>query len=415
MRHKMMLLYNRGWVFWTGIVLLVLPGLAHAYLLMPFPGSQDLNAITLSYYLEQIIAPLRVIGSVFVLWYLVIYFFKRNTRHKMLKGSILLLCMVSFYFTDDMYSAQQMFHEPDHKQFANLMNNKVPGSYVVLGVVENGIAKAYPLIYLGYHHKVQDDVGGMPVLVTYCTMCRAGRVYNPVINGKRQTFRLVGARHFNAIIEDEDTRSWWYQATGYAAVGPLKGTQLKENNYKQSTLDTWLKKHPASLILQPDGNYLDDYRDLSNYDRLQAVDKDTSSKKKDNLVRKSWILGVIVNKQEKAYDWRQLSKIRVLNDSFCNTPLLMVIEGDSLTYHALNRTMGGRTLNFQINTAGQLTDQETASVWNLDGECIAGAQKGRQLPKLQAYQEYWHSWKHFHPATQFWNGDSLKNSLADNN
>jgi hypothetical protein len=34
-----------SWLFWLGIFLLLVPGLVHAYLLMPFPGSHDLEAI----------------------------------------------------------------------------------------------------------------------------------------------------------------------------------------------------------------------------------------------------------------------------------------------------------------------------------------------------------------------------------
>ena len=68
-------------LFWIGILLLVVPGLVHAYLLMPFPGSQDLNAITVSYYLEKIVLPLRIAGGILIIWYLVKYFSKKyNTQ-----------------------------------------------------------------------------------------------------------------------------------------------------------------------------------------------------------------------------------------------------------------------------------------------------------------------------------------------
>src|ERR1700761_4439804 len=295
-----------------------------------------------------------------------------------------------------------MFEEPQTVRFANAMYNHVPESMVIIGVVNNGVAKAYPLNYLGYHHKIQDNVGSEPVLVTYCTMCRTGRVYSPVINGKRQNFRLVGARHYNAIIEDQDTKTWWYQATGNAAVGQLKGQHLQELPYEQSTLAAWLSKHPGSLILQPDTHYLGDYNDLKNYDRLQYVDKDSTLKNKDTLIRKSWILGVIINGQAKAYDWRRLFKKRFVNDDVRKTPVLLTMEDDSLTYHAFNTTLNGKTLHFNLDASGNLTDKETASVWGMDGLSTAGSLKGTQLNKIQSYQEYWHSWKHFHPNTLFW-------------
>jgi hypothetical protein len=371
---------------------------------MPFPGSQDLNAITVCYYLEKIINPLRLIGALFIVWYLFKYYFKNSTKGKVVKAVVLLLCLCSFYFTDFMYKAETMFKETESAKFVNGLYNKVPLNYVVIGVVNNGMAKAYPVVYLGYHHKVQDQVGAEPVLVTYCTMCRTGRVYNPVINGVRQNFRLVGARHYNAIIEDESTKTWWYQATGNAAVGRLKGRQLQELPYEQSTLGAWLQKHPTSLIMQPDKLYADDYADLKNYDRVQAIDRDTGLKNKDSLIRKSWVIGVIINGHAKAYDWRRLNNKRVLNDEFNHSQLLIGIEKDSLTYHAWNAAVKGKTLHFNLDNNGMLTDAETASVWDWDGLCTAGPQKGQQLTKIQAYQEYWHSWKHFHPATTFWKG-----------
>ena len=389
-------------LFWAGIILLVVPGLIHAYLLMPFPGSQDLNAITASYYLEKIVFPLRIAGGVLIIWYLVKYFSKNTTRGKIVKGLVLALCLGSFYFTDLAYKAETMFEEPQTIKFANSINNKVPENFVIIGVVNNGIAKAYPIDYLAYHHKVQDNVGNEPVLITYCSMCRTGRVYSPLINGKRQNFRLIGARHYNAIIEDEGTKTWWYQATGNAAVGKLKGSHLDELPYEQSTLAAWLDKHPGSLILQPDKHYLSDYTDLKNYDRVQAVDKDSTLKNKDTLIRRSWVLATIVNGHAKAYDWRHLFKKHLVNDQVSNIPLVLAIEDDSLTYHAFNSTVNGKALHFKLDTAGMITDQETASVWNWDGLSTSGALKGSQLGKIQAYQEYWHSWKHFHPGTLFW-------------
>ena len=393
---------TKSWLFWCGVFILMVPGLLHAYLLMPFPGSQDLNAITIAYYLEKIILPLRIAGGVLIVWYLSEFYLANPLNGKISKGIALALCLLCFYFTDVKYKAETMFAESQNIKFANCMDNRVPGNFVVIGIVNNGVAKAYPMVYLGYHHKIQDNVGNEPVLVTYCTMCRTGRVYSPLINGVRQNFRLVGARHYNAIIEDEATKTWWYQATGNAAVGKLKGMHLQELPYEQSTLVTWLNKHPGSLILQPDKLYTGGYNDLKNYDRLQAVDKDTTLKNKDTLIRKSWMVGVIVKGQAKAYDWRQLFKKRLVNDEVNHTPLLLTLEDDSLTYHAFNSMVNGRNLHFKLDTAGTLTDRETASVWDWDGLSTAGIMKGARLNKIQAYQEYWHSWKHFHPNTLFW-------------
>ncbi|NOW97749.1 DUF3179 domain-containing (seleno)protein [Mucilaginibacter sp. SG564] len=402
---------SRAWIFWLGVILLIVPGLVHAYLLMPFPGSQDLDAITVCYYLEKLVNPLRVVATLLIVGYLIKYYgyYGKNTaRGNIIKVVVLVLSLISFYFTDFAYKAEAMFKETARVKFATGFTNKVPLNYLVIGVVINGAARAYPVVYLGYHHKVQDEVGRKPVLVTYCTMCRTGRVYDPVINGVTQHFRLVGARHYNAIIEDENTKTWWYQATGVAAVGELKGHQLKELPYEQSTLGAWLQKHPNSLIMQPDKLYADDYADLKNYDRVQAIDRDSTLENKDALIPKSWVVGIIINGKARAYDWRRLTNKHLLNDEFNHQALLLGVEHDNLTYHVWNANINGKTLHFNLGNDGLLTDQETASVWDWDGLCISGTQKGQRLAKVQAYQEYWRSWKHFHPTTTFWKGGEVE-------
>ena len=393
---------KKAWLFWAGLILLILPGLVHAYLLMPFPGSQDIKAITVCYYLEKAVLPLRIIGAVLIITYFIVFFSADTRVNRIIKITALALCLVSFYFTDYMFKAEVMFKETQTPRFANGFKNKVPLHYLVIGVVQNGAAKAYPIIYLGYHHKVQDSLGGRPILVTFCTMCRTGMVYDPVIDGTVQTFRLVGARHYNAIIEDVTTQSWWYQATGIAAVGPMKGAHLQELSYEQMTLDAWLTKYPASLIMQPDKKYADDYKDLKDYDNKQAIDKDSTIKNKDSLIAKSWVLGVIENGKAKAYDWRHLVQKRILNEDFNGAAFILAVGDDKLSYHAWGGIINGKRLHFSLNKDGLLSDNETSSTWNWTGACIGGPDKGQQLTPIQAYQEYWRSWKQFHPATELW-------------
>src|SRR5918996_2784283 len=44
----------------------------------------------------------------------------------------------------------------------------------VLAVEVNGEAKAYPLQIMTWHEIVNDEVGGVPVTVTYCPLCNTG-------------------------------------------------------------------------------------------------------------------------------------------------------------------------------------------------------------------------------------------------
>ena len=115
-------------------------------------------------------------------------------------------------------------------------------------------------------YQVRDTVGGMPVMVSYCTVCRTGRVFSPVVDGRAENFRLVGMDHFNAMFEDKATRSWWRQATGEAMVGPRKGKVLSEIASQQVTLARWITLHPNTLIMQPDSALSEKYAKNDDYE-----------------------------------------------------------------------------------------------------------------------------------------------------
>jgi len=273
-------------------------------------------------------------------------------------------------------------------------------NHLIIGVAINNEAKAYPIEIIGYHHQVRDTIGGEPVMITYCTVCRTGRAYSPYIDGKLQDFRLVGMDHFNAMFEDAATKSWWRQESGTAIAGPLKGTSLKEIPSQQMKLQDWLALHPDSYVLQPDSNFKKEYADLRGYDEdtlKSSLEKHDSASWKF----KSWVIGVNENNHFKAYDWNLLAGKKMIEDSIANIPLLLTMNKDERTFYVLNRSTSNGVLHFSYDSTNEiLHDDKTNSTWNINGVCADGAMKGTQLKPVQAYQEFWHSWKEFHPQTE---------------
>jgi hypothetical protein len=205
--------------------------------------------------------------------------------------------------------------------------------------------------------------------------------------------------HFNAMFEDATTKSWWQQATGVAVAGPLKGAALNEIPSQQLTLGAWLRLYPASLIMQPDSLYTKDYDDLADFDKGTVK---SSLEKRDSASwqNKSWVIGLKREGLSKAYDWNTLVKERIIEDSVAGLPVLFVLEKDTATFHAWNRSVDKTVLQFEKNISDEtFKDLNTGSVWNMDGTCIDGALKGNVLQPVQVYQEFWHSWKTFHPNT----------------
>ena len=386
-----------------GLLILIAIEILRVYFIMPFPGSQHKNTIELAYWLNRNIIWLRVLLLVIITYPIFLFFRHLKIWQKIVVCIGLILYAVIFYFFNFRFLAQKMFLQPHDKSFASISNNKIGSNKLVIGVEFGGEAKAYPIQIIGYHHFIMDTVGNTPVIITYCTVCRTGRVFSPLIKGKLGTFRLVGMDHFNAMLEDASTKSWWQQATGIAVVGPLKGNALHELPSQQLSLSAWLRKHPASSIMQEDTFFHKQYEDLALYDKGTLK---SSLEKRDSLSwnKKSWVVGIDQHHHARAYDWNELVAKQLIQDSLVNLPLIIFIEKDSSDFHVWSRMVNGKILNFEkdLITDG-FVDLQTHSTWTGDGLCVAGILKGHQLQTIQAYQEFWHSWQTFHPNTTKYN------------
>ncbi len=373
-------------LFCSALIGLVLFEILNVYFIMPMPGSQQMNSIGLAYFLYSWRWVFRIFFCVLIL----ISFIKTNWKRKWIPITLLVVLSPVIYAINFKMSADHMFLQTNKLVMADASANKVETSRLVIGVTKNGFAKAYPVQFLGYHHQVLDSLNGEPIIVTYCTVCRTGRVYQPIVNGKYETFRLVGMDHFNAMFEDATTKSWWRQVNGDAIAGKLKGERLPEFFSTQTSLADWLQLHPNSLIMQPNAvdstNYVSaDYENGTSHSTLTGTD---SLSWKD----KSWVVGVKVNRQTKAYDWNQLVAKRIINDQIGGVPMLIMIAADNKSFFAFERNADTDMFSLRSDTLIQGSYQ-----YQLDGTAMGAY---ASLKKITAYQEFWHSWRTFNPETK---------------
>jgi len=97
-------------------------------------------------------------------------------------------------------------------------------------------------------------------------------------------------------------------------------------------LESWIRQHPNSLILQPDTLFKEEYDGLKNYDEGKSKSDLT---KPDSLSwkEKSWVVGVSLGLYAKAYDWMDLKKRRVINDQVSAIPVVIALENDTASFH----------------------------------------------------------------------------------
>jgi len=388
----------RKYLLFFGIAFLIAFEILRVYLIMPLPGSQEMNSIDLAYFLGSNKLLIRTIGLGMIAT--PFYMVMRNGKliTKILLVIVGLLYIFLFYMFNFKMEADKMFYQPTVIKLSTADSNKIGRDKLVIGIELNGEVRAYPIQLIGYHHQVVDTINSIPVMVTYCTVCRTGRVFNPVVNGKYEKFRLVGMDHFNAMFEDETTKSWWRQSTGECIAGPLKGTKLSEIKSEQVALNAWLRRFPNSLILQGDEKFKSSFENMDTYDKGNSksnlTKRDTAS-----WNPKSLIVGIEKDFSAKAYDWNQLVALRIIQDSLPDLPLVILLENDSASFHTYNRKINNDILNFSLRN-DSIIDLNSQSLWDFDGRCIDGKFKGASLEKIKSYQEYVHSWEYFHPGSK---------------
>lgn len=378
-------------LFYLGIIGLILFEVANVYFIMPIPGSQQMESIGLAYFLYKKRWLFRGVLLLFTVVGIKAAFSGAGWK-KWLPALPIAIAAFVAYQTNYEMAADTMFYQPKTLAVSSVAESKLDSNRLVLGVEHGGVAKAYPIQYLGYHHQVRDTVGGKPLMVTYCTVCRTGRVYEPLVSGQPETFRLVGMDHFNAMFEDNTTGTWWRQVSGEAVAGPLKGEKLPEFPSMQTTLAKWSELHPNTLVMLPDPAFQEEYDSLANYE---------SGRRKGKLTRrdtaswqdKSWVIGVELDKASKAYDWNTVQKQRLVHDEIGGQAIVLALSQDSNSFVVLLRNDANQQFLLRNDT---LVNGELR--YNFAGKSLQA--NVPDLQRARAYQEYWHSWRTFHPITE---------------
>ena len=167
-------------LFYLGVIGLALFEFAKVYFIMPMPGSQRLNSLDAAYLLHDWRWAFRALLVMVILGGAPAAFAVR-WRWRWIPAVLPLITAVLAYETNVVMMADQMFKQPEQLVLAPRASNKVDENSVVIGVELNGEAKAWPIRYILYHHQVQDTIGGKAILVTYCNVCRSGRVFDPFV------------------------------------------------------------------------------------------------------------------------------------------------------------------------------------------------------------------------------------------
>ncbi len=287
----------------------------------------------------------------------------------------------------------------------------------VVRVVLEGEARAYPLQLLIYHEIVNDQIGAVPVAVTFCPLCNSSVVFDRRLEGRVLDFGTTGLlRKSDMIMYDRQTDSWWQQIIGKSIVGEYAGTLLTQVPSSIVSFENFSAAHPDGKVVnrntghsRPYGN--NPYRGYDGIDQTPFLFRDELDPRLPPMER---VMLIAAEDTEKLYPFSVLKDIGVVNDRvgqtevvlFSRAGLLSVLDDASIknsrevkSVTAFKRVLDGQTLTFGLD-GGNIVDAQTGSGWNLLGQAVSGELKGQTLQPVQGGIHFAFAWLAFNPDVE---------------
>jgi len=239
----------------------------------------------------------------------------------------------------------------------------------VLGVSIDDDHRAYPLRVLVWHEIVNDTVGETPIAATYCPLCGTCMVFDRRVGDRTLTFGVSGLLYnSDVLMYDHQTESLWSQLQMESVAGELVGAKLDWLAAEQMTWEAWQELHPESMVLSTDTGF------GRNYGRMPYAEYMRSDRtifpvptNRTELPKKSWVIGVIVDGQAKAYPRETLAQsAEPIADRIGDTTV-------SVTYDSASR------------------------------RAVVANGAGYRLPHVTVY---WFAWQAFYPDTAIYAPDA---------
>ena len=285
----------------------------------------------------------------------------------------------------------------------------------------NGEARAYPLQILTWHEVVNDEVGGVPVVATFCPLCNSAIVFDRTLDGVVHDFGVSGKlRNSDLIMWDRQTESWWQQFTGEAIVGELTGKKL---TFLPASIISWADfkaGNPKGQVLSRDTGFNRPYgqNPYVGYDRADSPPLLFDGELDGRLQPKERVAAVAIGDAAAAFPFSVLEEERVVQYTVGGQDLVVFFKpgtrsaldglliGDSNEVGAtgvFDVNLEGQTLTFRAD-GDSFVDNETGSVWTILGEATEGPLAGKKLTPIVHANHFWFSWGAFKPDTRIYQG-----------
>lgn len=270
---------------------------------------------------------------------------------------------------------------------------------VIFGIEVNGDFRAYPKRILAWHEMATDRVGGVEVILVYCTLCGTVILYDAEYKGVKHDIGTSGfLNRSNKLMYDKATQSLWNTLTGEPVIGPLadSGIALDHRSVVTTTWGKWKDLHPTTKVLSLKTGHRRDYDEGVAYHDYFATD--------DLMFNTPFTDSRLANKQE------------VLALRFKGQPGSLAIDTDYLKNNSVyagklgtqrfvvltdetgaNRVYdpGGVEI---ISSNGRTATDKQGRRWKIS-EARLTSNDGTELKRLPYHRAFWFGWQAAYPST----------------
>ena len=282
-----------------------------------------------------------------------------------------------------------------------------------------GHVRIYPIQILMWHEIVNDQVGQIPVAITFCPLCNTALAFDRRLDDTVLDFGTTGRlRHSDLVMYDRQTESWWQQASGEGIVGAYAGRTL---TFVPAPLVNWSlakKTHPGARVLSRDTGHSRAYgkNPYRRYDSQRSpISRFFRGRSDGRLPAMERVVAFVQGDSSIAFPFSSLAKRRVVNEQLNGIPVTVfwsegtasaldegeIAKGrDVGATGVFDRRLEGRTLTFEPAGPGRFQDRQTGTTWSLLGRGLEGPLAGRRLTPIPHGNHFWFAWGVFRPDTR---------------
>jgi hypothetical protein len=281
--------------------------------------------------------------------------------------------------------------------------------------------RAYPLAILTWHEIVNDELGGTPMVVTYCPLCNSALAFERTVEGPDGEVVLdfgTSGRLFqsNLLMYDRQTHNIWTQVDGEAVIGEeFLGHRLERVPAWLLGFSEFAAAHPDAPVLSRDTGQSRDYgrNPYSGYDAVDAQPFLFDGETDDRFPPMTRVVGLDDGTEAVAVVLEGLSSQRVVETDLGGRDVVVLwTSGQSSALDTASIDAGrdvGQTGAYVPEVDGErvhleargdrFVDAGTGSVFDVRGRAVDGPLEGQRLEPVIHDDTFWFVWTAFRDDT----------------